>query len=67
METLFGLLDEGRVDERLMNAELLRQLGEFETAKALLSTIEAPEYADAVAQIRGFCNLSDARVRLLDR
>jgi hypothetical protein len=50
---------------RLMKAEVLRELGEFELAKQVLGRIDSSEMAAVVRQVRSLCDSGDTRVREL--
>ena len=62
---LAQLLDERDRIDRLMKAEVLRELGEFESAKRLLKRVRAKSLATAVLQIRSLCDRRDTLVREL--
>jgi hypothetical protein len=49
-----------------MKAEVLRELGEFESARQVLSLIVSPRYAAYARQIRVLCDAGDIRVRALE-
>ena len=65
LNALARLLKEKRADERLLKAEILRELGEFESAKQLLLGIEAGELAGIAKQVIRLCEARDKIVRLL--
>jgi hypothetical protein len=54
--------DEG---SRLMKAEVLRELGEFESAKQVLSRVASAQFSAVVGQLRSLCDRGDAWVREL--
>jgi hypothetical protein len=73
LEALAGLLEGGESD-RLMRAEVLRELGEFERALRALDGVASKEaldggdggpYGAAVRQMRALCEARDASVRVL--
>jgi hypothetical protein len=51
---------------RLQHAEVLRELGRFEEAKALLKRTKSWDLRTAVTQIRALCDQEDVWVRRLD-
>jgi len=59
---LANLLDETDEDDRVMKAEVLRELGELEAAKRTLGQITSKEYAQVVRQIRALCDNQDTAV-----
>jgi hypothetical protein len=65
LEALAELLDEAHEDDRIMKAELLRELGEFESAIRLLQAMSEP-YVRAADRIRSLCETRDAVVRALE-
>lgn len=66
LEVLACLLDEGKADDGLMKAEVLRELGEFESAKQVLERVDSSEVAAAVRQLRALCECRDTLVRELE-
>lgn len=65
LEALVRLFDEANEDERLMKAEVLRELGEFEPAKQVLSRVTSVEFTAIVRQLRLLCDSGDTCVREL--
>lgn len=65
LEALTNLLQEADESDRLMKAEVLRELGEFELAKQVLGRIDSSKVAAVVRQIRSLCDSGDTRVRKL--
>lgn len=65
LETLASLLHEADEHDRLMKAEALRELGECESAKQLLGSIQSGELAAVVRQLHSLCETGDTRVREL--
>jgi hypothetical protein len=65
LEALAPLLDEGDENDRLMKAEVLRELGEFESATQALSRVGSGEVAAVVRQLRLLCDSRDTCVREL--
>jgi hypothetical protein len=63
LETLASLLDLQEENDRLVKAEILRELHRFEAATSLLSDISSNEKANEVGQLRSFCVSRDACVR----
>lgn len=66
IEALAQLLDEAIENDRVMKAEVLRELGEFDAARAVLEHVGSPDYAAVVRQLLELCNARDTRVRELD-
>jgi len=62
LEALASLLDEVDENDRLMRAEVLRELGEFESAKQVLSRVSSAEYTAVVRQLRSLCDTGDTSV-----
>jgi hypothetical protein len=59
--------DESRgANERIMKAELLRELGNFESAKQILSEVDSEDAAAAVRQLLALCDRQDRQVRPLE-
>jgi len=65
LEALARLLDEGNENDRVMKAEVFRELGDFESALRLLGRVTAPDYAAVVRQLRSMCEDGDTCVRQL--
>ena len=65
LEALVSLLDEADENKRLMKAEALRELGEFESAQQILGRVASADYAAVVRQLRSLCGAGDACVREL--
>ena len=66
LEVLASLLDEGNENDRLMKAEVLRELGEFDSVKLVLSGVTAADYAEVVRQLSSLCDIGDTSVRELE-
>lgn len=67
LEQLIHLFDEKDTEQRLMKAEVLRQLSRFAEADALLKQVNDRAYADVVARLRTLVHAQDAAlVRLND-
>lgn len=62
---LAGLLDPADEESLVMKAEILRELGEFESAAAILDRIGSSRLAAVVGQLRSLCDRNDAAVREL--
>ena len=67
MELLLALLDMSNAGDRLMKAEVLRQLGRFDEALAALRNVGSEEASWIVDQVRPLCEEEDQLVRLLDQ
>lgn len=65
LETLADLLNDSDENDRLMKAEVLRELGEFKSAGEILNQVVSTEYSAAVSQIRLLCESGDVAVREL--
>ncbi|MBN1922516.1 MAG: hypothetical protein JW892_14810 [Anaerolineae bacterium] len=63
LEHLLELLDESDPYERIVKAEVLRELGRFDDAIGLLDFNFPSEYAGVAALIRGFAKKKDPVVR----
>lgn len=67
LEALAQLFDEGdEHHDRLMKAEVLRELGEFESAKQVLSRVHSSDLAPVVRQLQSLCDRGDTCVRELE-
>ena len=66
LRALATLLREHEEGERVMKAEVLRELGDFAAALRLLDTVAGSEYASVVAQLRTLCERQDRWVRELE-
>ena len=55
MRQLIALTDTAEPSDQLMRAEVLRQLGEFDQAVAILSQSFPPEYDTALSRLLDFC------------
>ena len=60
-----ALLNGQNINERIMKAEALRELGEFEESIKILNQIDSPHYAAVVHRIRALCDRAEARVQEL--
>ena len=60
---LAALLDESDDNDRLMKAEILRELRQFAEARSLLNKPFSPNYAQAVAIIKGYVEQGDPFVK----
>ena len=65
MERLVAILGTTDSNELLMKAELLRELGDFESAKAVLTGIHSSDVAEVVLQLHSLCDSGDTCVREL--
>ena len=66
LERLAALLSGPSDDERIMRAEVLRELGRFADAEQLLNEVSSTEAAWVVDQLRALCEKKDPAVRELD-
>ncbi len=62
LSALVNLLDDGAQNDRIMKAEALRELGDFEASQEILGTLSAAPAA-VVQQLRDFCEAEDTCVR----
>lgn len=53
---LSRLLDEAEDNDRIMKAEVLRELGDFEAASEILDQVTSEEYTAVVRQLRQLCD-----------
>lgn len=65
LHALRGLLDENNESERLMKAEVLRELGEFTPAQQLLKGVTSEHLIGVARQIGALCKAREIRVREL--
>jgi hypothetical protein len=65
LQALVSLLNEADENDRLMKAEVLRELGEFDSAQQLLGRVTSVDYTTVVHQLRSLCEAGDADVRQL--
>jgi hypothetical protein len=65
MHQLIALLDTAEPSDQLMRAEVLRQLGEFDQAVAILSKPFPPEYDTALSRLLGLCAQRDTVLQKL--
>jgi len=63
LKTLLEMLDENNEHDRIMKAEILRELGQFETAMEMLNVIFNEELTQAVAQIKELSEKGEYVVR----
>ena len=63
LKTLLEMLDENNEHDRILKAEILRELGQFEAAMEMLNVIFDEEVAQAVAQINELSEKGDYVVR----
>jgi hypothetical protein len=65
LEALASVLHARDDNERIMKAEVLRELGEFASALALLRSVTSSEYDAVVRQLSSMCESKDMCVREL--
>lgn len=65
LEALAGLLQEDDENDCIMRAEVFRELGEFDSARQILSRLTSSECAEVVRQLAALCDRGDACVREL--
>jgi hypothetical protein len=65
LEALASLLQDGDENELVMRAEVLRELGDFESAKQVLRRVTFAEFTAVVRQLRMLCDSGDTCVREL--
>jgi hypothetical protein len=66
MELLLNLLDLSDAGDRLIKAELLRELGRFDEALAALREVDSDHFSWVVDQIRPLCEQEDTLVKPID-
>jgi hypothetical protein len=66
LQQLAGLLDEDDPGQRIMKAEILRELGRFDEAKTLLGGVPAGPARDFADQILAFCERGDTTLQELN-
>ena len=62
MKALFAMLERNKPDERLLRAELVRELGRFPEALQLINFDFGADYATTAARIRELAEQSKAGV-----
>ena len=62
LEALLKLIDQENDADRIAKGEILRELGQFDTAKQILNSVVSEKYAAAVRQILLLCASEDTRV-----
>jgi hypothetical protein len=67
LKSLSALLDEKDENERIMKAEIARELGQFDASTALLNHDFAGEPAERAAFIKGLCEKKDTKVREIQK
>lgn len=65
MKKLMTLLGKRKISDKIMYAELLRELKSFDKAIAILKTIDDKEYSDFVDRLMKLCKSKDYFVRVL--
>jgi hypothetical protein len=65
LRALAALLDEADRNMLLLKAEALRELGDWDEARALLDRVADPQFAPVVRQLRSLCEARDSNVHLL--
>jgi hypothetical protein len=65
LEALVGLLDEVNDNDRLIQAEVLRELGKFGSSREVLERVTSASCATIVRQLRCLCDAQDTCVRQL--
>jgi hypothetical protein len=66
LESLLPLLNDHDESDRIMKAEVLRELGRFDEAMATLATASSPNYSPVVEQLQRLCSERDVFVKRLD-
>ena len=56
LRELLRLLDGAEDNDRIMKAEILRELGEFEAANKILNQVTSEKYVTVVRQLRQLCD-----------
>lgn len=65
LNALADLLTEVNITDHLMKVEVLRELGEFESAREVLSRVDSPDVAGVVSQFSSLCDARDTYLREL--
>lgn len=65
LEMLFTLCDENHLDAKIMQAEILRNLGKFKKSRRLLHSIDAPDYQQIKKQMVRKCLLRKRNVFMI--
>lgn len=65
LKALARLLGEKDLDDRIMKAEVLRELRDFDAAIDILAAIGSPGYEAVIRQLRSLCESKDMCVREL--
>jgi len=66
LTALVPLFNEQHLSERLMKAEALRELAEFDAALKILNEIQGSNYNTVVQKIRSLCEIADTCVREIE-
>ena len=66
LTALAPLFNDQNINERLMKAEALRELAEFDAALKIMSEIQGSNYDTVVQKIRGLCEIADTCVREIE-
>jgi hypothetical protein len=65
LRALLTLLDDGEDSDCVTKGEILRELGRWAEAEAMLDRVQAPEHASIVEQLRTWCSLRNHEVQEL--
>ncbi len=65
LEMLFKLCDENRLDAKIMQAEILRNLGKFKKSRRLLHSIDDPDYQQIKKQMIRKCLIRKRNVFMI--
>lgn len=65
LEALLRMLDECNEEDCLLKTEVLRQLGQFDSARQALSRVVSPQLGPVVARFRSLLDKGDTQVREL--
>jgi len=63
LNALVNLLDDGGLNDRIMKAEVLRELGDFEASTEILGTLSSVQHVPIVHRLRELCEAEDTCVR----
>ena len=62
LEALASLLEDGDDNDLVMKGEVLRELGDFESAKQTLNRVKSADFAEVIRQLRTLCDKRDTCV-----
>jgi len=63
LQGLLRVLDPTEINDRIMRAEVHRELGDFDAARRQLDTLREPDLAGVIAQFHAVCEAGDTQLR----